>query len=184
MRSIPQAPDPDDGFRPQGARGASGSHVGRCVDNRSFRSVRTTRTSSTRGDVQFSPALTAFGRYGQRDADIFDQPPLPLPLAAVAMGTSTAVQDVNPLYGRDAYTGVFTRPIKGAVATATCRQPCRLHARPAEPGCTQERPDREPPAADALRLSAGRLPGERRAHAEPGACGTNTPRRNCSSASR
>ncbi len=30
-------------------------------------------------DVQFSPRLSAFGRLGWRDADIFDQPPIPLP---------------------------------------------------------------------------------------------------------
>jgi hypothetical protein len=30
-------------------------------------------------DFQLTPALTAFARYGARDADIFDQPPLPLP---------------------------------------------------------------------------------------------------------
>jgi hypothetical protein len=188
---------------------------------------------NVRGDVQISPALTAFGRYGHRDADIFDQPPLPLPSggsgngltyvtnkqmvagftwarsassllegrigwsrtvagknplslgsagALEAYGISglptdpriagglpaqlisgfsdfgrqatnpqwqypevfnpkvnytwgtgrhslktgyefqhinTEVQDVNPLYGRDAYTGVFTRPLTGAVPTAT-----------------------------------------------------------------
>ncbi len=32
-----------------------------------------------KADFQLSPALTAFGRYGARNADIFDQPPLPLP---------------------------------------------------------------------------------------------------------
>jgi outer membrane receptor protein involved in Fe transport len=30
-------------------------------------------------DVTFSPTLTAFGRYGYRDVDIEDQPPIPLP---------------------------------------------------------------------------------------------------------
>ncbi len=30
-------------------------------------------------DVTINPQLTAFGRFGYRDADIFDQPPIPLP---------------------------------------------------------------------------------------------------------
>ena len=30
-------------------------------------------------DVTFNPALTAFGRYGYRDVDVEDQPPVPLP---------------------------------------------------------------------------------------------------------
>jgi hypothetical protein len=34
---------------------------------------------NVKGDLQVSPSLTAFGRYGYRDADILDQPPLPLP---------------------------------------------------------------------------------------------------------
>jgi hypothetical protein len=38
-----------------------------------------TDKSAVKLDVQLSPALTAFGRYGYRDADIIDNPPLPLP---------------------------------------------------------------------------------------------------------
>ena len=30
-------------------------------------------------DLQINPAMTVFGRYGYRDVDIFDQPPIPLP---------------------------------------------------------------------------------------------------------
>jgi hypothetical protein len=30
-------------------------------------------------DVQFSPRLSAFGRYGYRNVDVFDEPPIPLP---------------------------------------------------------------------------------------------------------
>ena len=41
----------------------------------------------------------------------------------------TEVQDVNPLYGRDAYNGQFTRPT-GAAAQQHL-QPVRLHVRPA-----------------------------------------------------
>jgi carboxypeptidase family protein/TonB-dependent receptor-like protein len=41
--------------------------------------TNTTDKSNFKGDFQLSPSLTAFGRYGYRDADIYDQPPLPLP---------------------------------------------------------------------------------------------------------
>jgi hypothetical protein len=34
---------------------------------------------NVRGDLQFTPALNGFARYGYRDADIVDNPPLPLP---------------------------------------------------------------------------------------------------------
>jgi hypothetical protein len=34
---------------------------------------------NVKGDLQVNPSLTAFGRYGYRDVDILDQPPLPLP---------------------------------------------------------------------------------------------------------
>jgi hypothetical protein len=34
---------------------------------------------NVKSDVQLTPGLSAFGRYGYRDADIFDQPPIPLP---------------------------------------------------------------------------------------------------------
>ena len=30
-------------------------------------------------DFTIGPALTAFGRYGYRDVDIYDQPTIPLP---------------------------------------------------------------------------------------------------------
>ena len=41
----------------------------------------TNRTPKAGGkvDIQFSPRLSAFGRYGWRDADIFDNPPIALP---------------------------------------------------------------------------------------------------------
>jgi len=39
----------------------------------------TTDKWNVRGDIQISPSLNAFGRGGYRDADLFDQPPLPLP---------------------------------------------------------------------------------------------------------
>jgi len=41
--------------------------------------TNTTDKMNVKADLQMSPALTAFGRYGYRDADLFDQPPLPLP---------------------------------------------------------------------------------------------------------
>jgi hypothetical protein len=34
---------------------------------------------NVKGDLQFSPSLSGFARYGYRDADIIDNPPLPLP---------------------------------------------------------------------------------------------------------
>ena len=34
---------------------------------------------NVKGDLQFTPALNGFARYGYRDADIVDNPPLPLP---------------------------------------------------------------------------------------------------------
>ncbi|MBA2306395.1 MAG: TonB-dependent receptor, partial [Acidobacteria bacterium] len=34
---------------------------------------------NVKGDLQFTPALSGFARYGYRDADIVDNPPLPLP---------------------------------------------------------------------------------------------------------
>ena len=37
-------------------------------------------------DMQISPTLTAFGRFGWRDADIVDQPPLPLPSGGAGNG--------------------------------------------------------------------------------------------------
>ena len=39
----------------------------------------TTDKWNVRGDVQINPSLNAFARGGYRDADLFDQPPLPLP---------------------------------------------------------------------------------------------------------
>lgn len=39
----------------------------------------TTDKMAGKVDVTFSPTLSAFGRYGYRDVDIFDQPPIPLP---------------------------------------------------------------------------------------------------------
>ena len=49
----------------------------------------------------------------------------------------TEVQDVNPLYGRDTYTGQFTRP--AGAAGQQPLQPRRLHARPALPVRAQQR---------------------------------------------
>ena len=50
----------------------------------------------------------------------------------------TEVQDVNPLYGRDAYAGQFTRPA-GAAANNLV-QPRRLHVRAAQPVRAQQHP--------------------------------------------
>jgi hypothetical protein len=41
--------------------------------------TNTTDKWNVKGDFQASDALTAFGRFGYRDADLFDQPPIPLP---------------------------------------------------------------------------------------------------------
>ena len=41
--------------------------------------TNTTDKGNVKADMQVTDSLTAFGRYGYRDADLFDQPPLPLP---------------------------------------------------------------------------------------------------------
>jgi hypothetical protein len=41
--------------------------------------TNTTDKGNVKADFQAGRALTMFGRYGYRDADLFDQPPLPLP---------------------------------------------------------------------------------------------------------
>ena len=41
--------------------------------------TNTTDKWNIKGDFQAGTSLTVFGRYGYRDADLFDQPPLPLP---------------------------------------------------------------------------------------------------------
>jgi hypothetical protein len=41
--------------------------------------TNTTDKWNVKGDVQLRDSLTAFGRFGYRDADLFDQPPIPLP---------------------------------------------------------------------------------------------------------
>ena len=41
--------------------------------------TNTTDKWNVKSDVQVNDALTAFGRFGYRDADLFDEPPLPLP---------------------------------------------------------------------------------------------------------
>ena len=38
--------------------------------------TNTTDKMNAKADVTFSPALSAFGRYGYRDVDIFDNPPI------------------------------------------------------------------------------------------------------------
>ena len=46
--------------------------------------TNTTDKTGGKVDVTLSPTLSMFGRYGWRDVDIFDQPPIPLPSAAAA----------------------------------------------------------------------------------------------------
>ncbi|HXG57328.1 MAG TPA: hypothetical protein VNJ03_18250, partial [Vicinamibacterales bacterium] len=41
--------------------------------------TNTTNKFNLKSDLQFSPALSGFARYGYRDVDIIDNPPLPLP---------------------------------------------------------------------------------------------------------
>ena len=41
--------------------------------------TNTTDKWNVKGDLQLRDSLTAFGRFGYRDADLFDQPPIPLP---------------------------------------------------------------------------------------------------------
>ncbi len=77
----------------------------------------------------------------------------------------TEVQDVNPLYGRDTYTGQFTRPT-GAGANNLYNLADFMFGLP-QPVRAQQHPGREPAAAHALRLHPGRLARERQADAEP-----------------
>ena len=59
----------------------------RPTTTRCSRNSRTTTTSTTaRSTSSSSPRLSAFARFGQRDADIFDQPPLPLPSGGAGNG--------------------------------------------------------------------------------------------------
>ena len=74
--------DPDDCVRAAGALRAARdpTSTAALATTRSCRSSPTTTTRATsRPTSSVSPALTAFARYGYRDADIIDQPPLPLP---------------------------------------------------------------------------------------------------------
>ena len=73
--------DSDDGVRPQGPqRPAAPTNSGTAnnyVVLQQFDNV--TDKFGGKVDVTINPRLTAFGRFGYRDADIFDQPPIPLP---------------------------------------------------------------------------------------------------------
>ena len=240
--------------------------------------TNTTDKGNVKADMQVTDSLTAFGRYGYRDADLFDQPPIPLPSGGggnattyvtnkqfatgftwarsgsslvearfgwsrtvagknpAALGTSSAfdeygitglptdprisgglptqiitpfselgrqatnpqwqypevwnpkinytwvtgrhslksgyefqhiateVQDVNPLYGRDAYSGQFSRPA-GAGANNLYNLADFMFGS-AESVRVEQHPDRQPASADALRVCAGRFPRQQCAHAE------------------
>ena len=43
-------------------------------------------------DVQVSPRLSVFGRYGWRDVDIFDNPPIPLPSGGAGNASTYVTQ--------------------------------------------------------------------------------------------
>ena len=78
----------------------------------------------------------------------------------------TEVQDVNPLYGRDEYSGSVQSPRRrhgGELAI----QPRRLHVRGAQPLRAQQHLHRQPAAEHAFHLSAGRLARQRSADAQP-----------------
>ena len=68
--------------RAQGAERTAGAdqRAGTANNYASCSSSRTTPTSSAaRSTCSVSPRLSLFGRYGYRDVDIVDQPPIPLP---------------------------------------------------------------------------------------------------------
>ena len=79
---------------------------------------------------------------------------------------NTQIDDFNPKYGRDSYGGQFSRPLDGGSRPGDL-QPRRLHVRAAQRLLDHQPVHRQPPPADALRLSAGRLQGDRSADAEP-----------------
>ena len=88
----------------------------------------------------------------------------------------TEVQDVNPLYGRDAYAGQFSAGPSAAADNnlynlADFMFGAALDVR------AEQHPGRQAPAEHALHLSAGRLARQRQADAERSACATNTRRR-------
>ena len=47
-------------------------------------------------DVQVNPSLRAFARFGYRDVDIFDQPPIPLPSGGAATASPTSPTSSSP----------------------------------------------------------------------------------------
>jgi hypothetical protein len=57
-------------------------------NNRSILQEFTNKTDkwSLKGDVQLSPSVSVFGRFGYRDADLVDNPPLPLPSGGAGNG--------------------------------------------------------------------------------------------------
>ena len=64
--------------------------------NQEFENV--TDKAAGKVDVTFSPTLSAFGRYGYRDVDIFDQPNIPLPSGG-AGNASTYVTNKQLAFG-------------------------------------------------------------------------------------
>ena len=74
--------DPDDRVRAQGARRAAGAEPAPAppTTTRSLQEfTNDTDKAGGKVDLQISPALSLFGRYGWRDLDTNDQPPIPLP---------------------------------------------------------------------------------------------------------
>ena len=141
-------------------------------------------------DIQFSPRLSVFGRVGWRDADIFDQPTIPLPSGGGGNG-ETYVRN-KQFSGGLTYTPERHVAARGALRLVEHRgrqESPALVRRPgaARPGLRHHRPADRPARrgrpADAAhhRLLGPRPPGDQPAVAVPdGATTRRSTTRGCS----
>ncbi len=118
-------------------------------------------------DVTISPTISLFGRYGYRDVDIFDNPPIPLPSGGAATARPTSPTSSSPpgSPGRGRRTRCSRR---GSATPTPSRARTRRRSVPRAPRrCTASRACRAiraSPAAcptrpsRAIRSSAGRRP--------------------------
>jgi hypothetical protein len=120
-------------------------------------------------DVQISPSLSIFGRYGWRDLDTFDQPPIPLPSGG---GGNGAIYVRNRALGLGAtwvagrnslleirWAGPPPRPARTRRPSARRRFRCRgSRAIRASPGACCRRTSTATRRAPARRCSAARRP--------------------------
>ena len=72
-------------------------------------------------DVTINPQLTAFGRFGYRDVDIFDQPPIPLPSGGA--GNARDLRHQQAARGRHDLRAVGDVAARGALRLVATRRP-------------------------------------------------------------